>query len=167
LTAQRRAKLATLRWSDIVDGEWIIPKAPREKDSAGSLLLPKVAIEIITAQPKLASNPFVFAGRADRAFNGYSKMKRRFDAALPRNTAAWTIHDLRRTSRSLLSRTGTPSEISERIMGHAVAGIESIYNRHSYRDEKAAALNRLAALIDNIISERRNVLPMAKRKKSS
>jgi integrase len=165
LTAQRRAKLATMKWADVVDGEWIIAKeSPREKDSAGSLPLPKIALEIINAQPKLASNPFVFAGRADRAFNGYSKMKRRFDAALPaESVASWTIHDLRRTSRSLLSRAGVSPEHAERIMGHAVVGVAGVYDRHSYHDEKAAALNRLAQLISNIVDERRNVVPMAKR----
>jgi integrase len=165
LTAQRRAKLATLRWSDIVDGEWIIPKAPREKDSAGSLLLPKAALEIINAQPKLA-NPFVFAGRADRAFNGYSKMKRRFDAALPRDAvAAWTIHDLRRSSRSLMARAGIDQHIAEKIMGHATPGIESVYNRYEFGDEKSAALKRLAQLIDNIVNARANVVPLAKKQR--
>jgi hypothetical protein len=35
-------------------------------------------------------------------------------------------------------------------MGHAIPGVEGIYDRHSYRDEKADALRRLAALIETI-----------------
>jgi hypothetical protein len=50
-------------------------------------------------------------------------------------------------------------------MGHAIAGVEGVYDRHSYRDEKADALRRLAALIDGIVNPRENVLPMARRKK--
>jgi integrase len=169
LTAQRRAKLATIKFSDIVDGEWIIPKAPREKDSAGSLLLPKVALDIINAQPQLSTNEYVFAGRADRPFNGYSKMKRRFDAALPSGAvASWTVHDLRRSSRSLMARAGIDQHIAEKIMGHATPGIESVYNRYEFRDEKAAALKRLAQLIDNIVNDRgAKVVPMKKRRKTS
>jgi len=49
-------------------------------------------------------------------------------------------------------------------MGHAIGGVEGIYDRHAYRDEKADALGRLAALIDGIVHLRENVVTMAKRK---
>ena len=35
-------------------------------------------------------------------------------------------------------------DIAERILGHARGGVEGIYDRHQYRDEKAHALNSLA-----------------------
>ena len=62
LTGQRRDKVATMRWEDIQDGVWLIPSEKREKGNATALKLPQVAIEIINAQPRFASNPFVFAG---------------------------------------------------------------------------------------------------------
>jgi hypothetical protein len=37
-------------------------------------------------------------------------------------------------------------------LGHAIAGVEGVYDRHSYDAEKADALERLAALIEAIIS---------------
>jgi integrase len=43
LTAQRRDKVATMKWDDVVDGEWRIPSAPREKSNAG--ILPVVCTE--------------------------------------------------------------------------------------------------------------------------
>src|SRR4051794_4290470 len=49
LTAQRRAKVAAMRWQDIVDGEWTIPTEAREKGAGGSLKLPDAAIAIIKA----------------------------------------------------------------------------------------------------------------------
>lgn len=36
-------------------------------------------------------------------------------------------------------------------MGHALSGVEGVYDRHSYREEKADALRRLAALIERIV----------------
>ena len=39
-------------------------------------------------------------------------------------------------------------------MGHAIAGVEGIYDRDEYEDEKADALKKLAGLIDVIIHER-------------
>jgi hypothetical protein len=50
-------------------------------------------------------------------------------------------------------------------MGHAIAGIEGVYDRHGYRDEKADALKRLAALIDGIVYPRDNAHVLPKRKR--
>ena len=38
-------------------------------------------------------------------------------------------------------------------MGHVIAGVEGIYDRHEYEDEKADALKKLAGLIDVKIHE--------------
>jgi integrase len=165
LTAQRRAKVVDMKWDDIADdGTWTIPKAPREKDSVGSVVLPAAALAIINAQPQLASNPFVFAGRGQGAFNGFSKAKERFDGRL-KGVKPWTIHDLRRSARSLMSRAGVPSEHAERVMGHAITGVKGVYDRFEYRGEKADALARLASLIDGIVHPKPNVVPMRKRAK--
>ena len=49
-------------------------------------------------------------------------------------------------------RAGVQSEIAERVLGHAIGGVEAIYNRHSYDAEKADALRKLAALIEHIVT---------------
>jgi integrase len=167
LTAQRRDKVASMRWQDIsIDGVWSIPVEPREKGTAGDLVLPRAALDIIRAQPHLGDNPYVLAGRGNGYINGYSKAKRQFDTKLPHIKEGWALHDLRRTSRSLMSRAGVRPDIAERVMGHAIPGVEGVYDRHSYRDEKADALRRLAALIDAIVHPRSaDVLPMKRRGK--
>jgi integrase len=167
LTSQRRTKIAAMKWSDLSpDGTWTIPIEPREKDTAGTLVLPEMALAIIRAQPQLATNPHVFAGRGGGPFSGFSATKTAFDHKLPADMPAWVIHDLRRTARSLLSRAGIRPDIAERVMGHAIAGIEGVYDRHSYRDEKADALARLANLIDGIVHPRDNVTPMIQKKRA-
>lgn len=151
LTAQRREKLAALRWDDVtLDGEWRIPAEEREKGSGGVLVLPPMAINIIRAQPRFGTNPFVFAGRGNGHFNGFSPCKRALDSRA--KIEPWVIHDLRRTARSLMSRAGVRPDIAERVMGHAIAGVEGVYDRHQYCDEKAEALKRLAALVETIIN---------------
>jgi integrase len=155
LTAQRSRKVTAMRWADISDaGEWTIPKAPREKDTGAFLVLPELALAIIRAQPQLGDNPYVFAGRAAGAFRGFAKSKRNFDALLPPGTPGFVIHDLRRTARSLISRAGVRPDIGERVLGHAIGGVAGVYDRFAYRNEKADALQRLAALIENIIHDR-------------
>jgi integrase len=159
LTAQRKSKVFKMRWDQIADTEWIIPKEPREKDNAGVLVLPEMAQAIIAAQPRFAANPYVFAGRTEGPINGMSKCKARLDRAS--GVSGWKLHDLRRTARSLMSRAGVSSEHAERVMGHAIGGVEGVYDRYAYKAEKADALARLAALIDAIVHPRDNVLPMA------
>jgi hypothetical protein len=73
LTGQRRDKVATMRWDDIVDGEWRIASAAREKSNAGSLRLPPAVLDVINAQPHIAGNPYVFAGRGSGPFNSFSQ----------------------------------------------------------------------------------------------
>lgn len=169
LTAQRKQKFATMKWEDIKDGVWVIASEAREKGTAGLLKLPDAALEIINAQPELAGNPYVFAGSTKGrrrpevkekclgppAFNSWGQRKREIDDALAEklpDMKPWTIHDLRRTARSLMSRAGVRPDIAERVLGHAIAGVEGIYDRHTYSDEKAIALEKLARLIEKIIN---------------
>jgi integrase len=164
LTAQRREKVVSMRWEDIaIDGVWTIPAEAREKGTPGELVLPEMALDIIRARPHLGDNPYVLAGRGSGHINGYSKAKRALDAKLP-DMPQWQLHDLRRTARSLLSRAGVRSDIGERVLGHVQQGVEAVYDRHAYRDEKADALRRLAALIDGIVHPRENVVSIAKKR---
>jgi integrase len=152
LTAQRREKVLAMRWADIsVDGVWTVPVDARQKGTGGALQLPQIAIDIIRAQHRIEGNPFVFAGRGGSHFGGVSRHKAALDVNL-HFTKPWVVHDLRRTARSLMARAGVSSEHAERVMGHAITGVEGVYDRHSYNEEKADALARLAALIDDIIN---------------
>ena len=159
LTAQRSRKVASIQWSDITDeGEWIIRREPREKGTGAALILPPIAVEIIRTQSKVGDNPHVFAAtRGNGPFCGWGPAKAALEAKM-RDVAPWVIHDLRRTARSLMSRAGLQREIAERVLGHTIAGVEGVYDRHSYRNEKADALARLAALIGGIVNPRENVV---------
>jgi len=152
LTAQRRDKIVTMKWDDIENGIWKVRTDAREKGNIGAVALPKMALDIISRQPRLASNEYVFAGRGSGHYNNLSRPKRNLDAQL--KIPAWTIHDVRRTSRSLLSRTDTPSEISEKVLGHTTAGVEGTYDRFTYDPQKKLALEKLATLVDLIVNDR-------------
>ena len=125
---------------------------------------------LATKAAHIDDNPYVFAGneRGRRhgetsgppSFNSFGQRKAELDAKLPKKMPGWTLHDLRRTARSLLARAGVPDHIAERTLGHAIAGVQGVYNRHNYIDEKADALARLAVLVDQIVNppDRTNVV---------
>lgn len=52
----------------------------------------------------------------------------------------FTPHDLRRTCRSWLAALGVQDAVAEKVLGHKLSGMLGIYNRHSYLDERRAAL---------------------------
>lgn len=161
LTGQRRQKLSELRWSDIVDGAWRIPDEHRAKGSGGVLVLPQLALDVIAAQPRLVSNPHVFAGRGGGPFNSFSDGKDKLDSEA-RIRSPWVFHDLRRTARSLMARAGVRPDIAERVVGHVIGGVEGIYDRHHYTAEKGEALQRLADLIEKILADEAGATPTRK-----
>ena len=50
-----------------------------------------------------------------------------------------------------MARAGVAPHIAERVLGHAIMGVEGVYDRHHYESEKADALVRLAEVIDSIV----------------
>jgi integrase len=74
------------------------------------------------------------------------------------NAIWWTLHDLRRTARSVMSRAGVPSDHAELCMGHVTGGVRETYDRYEYHAEKKQAYEALAAQIDRIVNPQQNVV---------
>lgn len=159
LTAQRREKLGSMRWEDVsADGVWTVPSEDRQKGVGGDLQLPEVARKIIAEQNRLGDNPFVFPGRGDNHFTGWSRCKAAFDKAVP--IEPWVVHDLRRTARTLMADAGVRPDVAERVMGHTIVGVKGTYDRSEYRKLKAEALDKLAGLMAGILRPADNVVPL-------
>ena len=169
LTGQRRTKLAEMTWDQINDdGLWKIPYSQGEKANAKELKLSILALKIIYDQPRRRDSPYVFAGRGDRPLNGHSKCKRTLDAAMAKTSdhqvPNWVVHDLRRTAKSLMARAGVRPDISERVLGHTITGVEGVYDRYNYSPHKAEALEMLSGLVSRIIEPPgSNVHPISSR----
>jgi integrase len=160
LTAQRRQKIIELRWDSIKDGTWHVHRAEREKGAPEQLILPPLALKLLDELPRLAGNPYVFAGRNNGHFTGMPHGALQFHKKL-KGVAPFWLHDLRRTARSLMSRAGVAPHIAERVLGHAIKGVEGVYDRHRYGAEIGAALVALATLIERILAgPADNVVPL-------
>jgi integrase len=149
LTATRRGESAGLRRGELSDDgrTWIIPGA-RYKSKHDTLIpLSETAQKIIAAQPVLGE--FVFSADGSRPLGGFDKRKAEFDKVA--GVHDYRLHDLRRSSRTLLSRAGIPTDIAERALGHAKAGVRATYDRFEYAAEKRNAFERLAQMIEHIV----------------
>jgi hypothetical protein len=118
---------------------------------------------------------FVFTTTGRTPVSGFSRIKRRIDAAMLARAQreaedadldpnlltlpAWRIHDLRRTVATGLQRLGVPMPVTEKVLNHVSGshgGIAGVYQRHEYANEKRSALEAWANLLTTIVSSRRD-----------
>lgn len=169
LTGLRKREL-----SDMVRGELdmkeqviAIPRERMKGKVAHVTPLSKTAVSILEGFPVHSDGDFLFTTMAGRVpISGFSKAKVALDQkmlAILKQRAAdrgenseavvlvpFVIHDLRRTTRTLLARLGVSEHIAEAVLAHQQKGVAGIYNRFSYLAEKREALERLAGLIRDL-----------------
>jgi integrase len=138
--------------------DWMLPAARNKVKVDLIRPLSPTAQAVLARLPHLGKRRFVFTTGSDRPLGGFTKFKHRLDAAC--GVAGWTLHDLRRTARSLMSRAGVVADHAERCLGHVIGGVRGTYDRHEYHLEKQRAFEALAAQIDRIINPQENVVAL-------
>jgi integrase len=160
LTAARRTEVAAMTWSEIRDGNWIIP--PERYKTGAEVVLPlsATARKVLEELPRIEGCEFIFTTDGRRPVSGFSTFKLKFDIAS--GVKGWTIHDLRRTARSLMSRAGVSPDTAERCLGHKITGIRGTYDRHAYQQEMLHAFEALANQIERIVHPVENVVAITR-----
>jgi integrase len=149
LTAARRNEAAKMTWAEVDGHDWTLPAARNKTNVDLVRPLSRAAQAILAALPK--AGEFVWSVKGGAApIAGYDKFKRRLDAAS--GTKGWTLHDCRRTARSLMSRAGVPTDHAERCLGHVIPGVRGVYDRHEYHAEKQQAFEAMAGIIQRIVT---------------
>lgn len=166
LTGQRRGDVANMHANEI-DGEtWIIPAGRYKNADTHYVFLTEEARRWI---PDGKGFIFGAATKGARPYSGFSKAKAALDKTMARQRKEaklsaiphWTLHDLRRTARSLMSRAKVPADIAEMVIGHRLQGVRRVYDRYTYEDERKDALKRLASLLTSIVNPAaNNVVPL-------
>jgi integrase len=163
LTMTRRNESSDMNSVELEGDLWTIP-GERYKNKLDHVIpLSPQAKALIGEKPEgfKGNSWFVFSTTGGkRAFSGFSKAKRELDAEITKNRKAdgrtkmprWTLHDLRRTARTLMSRAKVPEDHAERAMGHVIAGVRGTYDRYAYLEEKREAFERLGSLVDMILN---------------
>jgi integrase len=145
LTGARRTEGSAMTWNEIHDADWTLPAARNKTKIDLVRPLSKAAQAVL---PKRRGR-FVFStDNGKTSFSGYSNAKAKLDRVS--GVTDWTPHDLRRTARTLMSRAGINSDHAELCLGHVLTGVRGTYDRHAYHQEKAAAFEKLADLIEQI-----------------
>jgi integrase len=180
LTATRRNESANMHSAEHDGDLWTIPGArykrlPKHKDKDHVIPLSAAARELVAEKPEGANGNswFVFSTTGGaKPFSGFSKAKAALDDAIAaiREKAGrppmerWTLHDLRRTARTLMSRAKIEPDHAARALGHIIGGVRGVYDKFEYLDEKRAAFEALAALVARILDPATNVEELAARR---
>jgi integrase len=160
LTAARRNEAAKMEWAEIVSGDWTLP-ASRNK-TAQDLIRPLSKAALATLPPRNGRLVFVNSLGTGPLVD-FARPKAKLDEAS--GVTGYTLHDLRRTARSLMSRAGVPTDHAERCLGHVIGGVRGTYDRHEYHAEKHQAYEALAGIIERIVTGTQAGVVQLKRKR--
>jgi hypothetical protein len=114
--------------------------------------LPRQAWEIIEALPRIVGDDHVLAATGDRT--GFDRATKRLVTRV-QPAQPFVLHDVRRTVATGLQRLGVRLEVTEAVLNHTSgsrAGIVGIYQRHDWKDEKAAALQAWADRVEALVT---------------
>ncbi|EZQ18245.1 integrase [Halopseudomonas bauzanensis] len=165
----RKSELTEATWSEFnLDNQtWYLPSDRSKSGAAIDVPLPDASIAWLKElKVRAFDSAYVFPNRRaskmphmgkDTLNRAISKLFGREPgrAVQPPNKMGdlehFTVHDLRRTCRSLLASIGIPGHVAERCLNHRLKGVEAVYNRHDYFDERREALNQLAQKLAPLI----------------
>jgi len=153
----RKGELVTARISafDLEANTWKLTTADTKTSAEIIIPLPKQAVEALRDLIRLADgSEYLLPARQyqDRRLphiheNTLNVALSKVKANMP-GVESFTIHDFRRTARTHLAALGVDSHIAERCLNHKLKGVEGIYNRHDYFEERKEALQKLANFLE-------------------
>lgn len=155
----RKGELIAAQWSEfnLSDGLWHLPSERSKTEVAITIPLSDLAVQCLDElKIRSVDSAFVFPNRrVSKRFRHISPdtlnaaLKKMFDEGkMP--VEHFTVHDLRRTFRSLLAQLSVPGHIAERCLNHKLKGVEGIYDRYDYLDERRQALQALSNVLSPI-----------------
>ncbi|MEC4726788.1 site-specific integrase [Shewanella sp. D64] len=181
----RKGELIAAKWNefDFDNLLWHMPKERSKTGVAITVPLPTSTMDWFQElHARAGSSEFIFPSRRASKRRGYissdtlnhalaklfgkkvDSHKLPYDNLLGQaGIEHFTIHDLRRTCRSLLAELKILPHIAERCLNHKLKGIEGVYNQHDYLEERREALGKLSNLLAPVINGDSNVTPFVKR----
>lgn len=169
----RKGELIGLQWNELdLDNKiWYLSSHRAKNGHAIDIPLPYQVIDWLKElKVRAGSSDFVFPARRfskRRAFISDDTLNHALTNLFGKKTGKlnsstgnvlgnagieyFVIHDLRRTTRTLMSKIGVRSEVAEKCINHVKKGVEGIYNRDAFFEERVEAHQQLADQIAPLI----------------
>ena len=177
----RRDEIASIEVSELtLDGkepDWTLPAERTKRGNALRVPILPLARSIIRAafadKGRPSESDYVFTTTEETSVSGFTKARRRLDAAIKKRREAvaaelgviadpmlpWTVHDLRTTFTTMAcDHLKIDAAVADRILNHVATATTSkimrVYNRSELFDERQRALRLWEQLIkDEIIAK--------------
>ena len=134
LTAMRRGELSGLRWSDIKSDRIVLEAQHTKTGAAHEVPLTELMREVLARQPRTSST-FVFpSSQTNTRISGWTKLVKRL---IKSSGVDLTMHDTRRTCRTLMSRLEFPRTLET---GHRPSAWISSHATTSTRRGRAGSM---------------------------
>lgn len=151
VTGQRRGEIAALKRSYYSHNQQTIclPSELTKNGREHTFPLGELASSLI---PRVDGLFFPARGKIAKPFNGWSKSKTILNELV--GFSDWTLHDLRRTFKTNLSRLGVAPHVSERLLNHVSARdpLEETYDLYTYMPEMRGAVDKYDAFLTQLVA---------------
>jgi hypothetical protein len=155
LLIARRGDIAKMRPEhlDLAAGIWSarIHKVRGHGHRVERMPLSRASVDLLTARLEPGATFLFEPSKGEHLRHNFDRTLKRLHRLS--GVAKWTWHDLRRTGRTLMSRSGIRPDIAERCMSHAIGrGDEMVrtYDQYDFEPEMRAAFEAIASAVEDI-----------------
>ncbi len=137
LSGQRINEITNLKWADIKDASFEIPKE-RSKN------MQKIITPLTTHMKDILSlvsqrDSYIFSYDGIKPLNCFNQLKKRLISYS--GITNWTYHDFRRSMGTFLGDNGFNKDRIMTVLNHSDSSVTAIYNRSHQFKQKLEALN--------------------------
>jgi len=169
MLAVRKSELCEAKWAefDMDKAVWNLPSGRSKTGAAISIPFSTQAAALfrilkiragysdyVFPARRASKTPHMGSDTLNRAITkcfGHEAGRKVQPANLMGDIPHFTIHDFRRTFRTLCSKLGISGDVAERCLNHKIKGVEGIYDRHDYFEERKNAHQRVSDHLEPLL----------------
>jgi integrase len=153
LTLMRRSEAEGVKWSDVDWQAETIKLAETKNGKPHTVALSTQALALLKARRAIegGNGELVFPSERGTVLTNWQRPLKTIHRAT--GTKGWHLHDLRRTSSTVMGQMLIPPHIVESALNHTNlhSQIASVYNTARYFDEVRAAMQRLGDKLEGLL----------------
>jgi integrase len=142
LTGMRRGELSGLQRVDIRSDRIALEAQHTKTGAAHEVPLTDLMRDVLTREPCTSSKIVFPSSLTGTRISGWSKLVKQL---VKISGVDLTMHDTRRTCRTLMSRLGVAEDIAELAIGHQRADLVARYNKDEAWEKRVDAFEKISA----------------------
>ncbi len=169
----RKGEMISLRWDEMNFDKriWSLSEEKAKNGNELDIPLPPIVIEWLgELKIRAHASDYVFPNRRASKRRGYISddtlnhaLTNLFGRKTGKNESStgdvlgkagieyFVIHDIRRSTRTTMSKNGVPNDVAETAINHVKKGVEFIYNKDTFFEERVVAHQIMADLVAKMV----------------